>query len=1539
MAEPVEAELAKQEENGGCNIFSMEVEGKTAYVEFETVENAELLAAVYDESGTSMLGSGSVTVYAGENTASVDIEIGEMPQYFYLRGFLINPVSLRPLGTSYESPKYTKDMQDLFTSTAGDYETERVINFDAAEDTNFAVYAEQTILLKTEDAGVNRVTVLDEERQVYQIADANDTALALRAGDVFSAVLEDGTILAVKAGEVSVDGTTVTVTGDDGLGIDEVFSYVKIEENMSMEEAEIDASSCDEGVTYNGLVKEESGRSARRIAPYADGSVTESKNMDFTFADVKLGSGDLKASLNGGIALRFDNTFEYYLTLSNTYISLKMDYNGTITVDLSGHAKGSVTITGIRFSALGILNISFTPKLLFEAVARLNVTGSLSGTVGFSCSVQEGMKNLTTSPRFQADLKAETKLYVGMELKPTINLISDHIAEVSMTATVGGLLEGKMAMTTAASREIQHECASCVDGDVFGKYSVSFQARLLDKDWLTYTYQATDETVKVMDFYYSISKNEFGFTSCPHMAYLVTATVKNTNGAPVEGASVNGAYTTNGSGQVSFYLPNGAQTVTASKGGYGTSKAITVNESAQSVILTLSGQEDAGGNGNGGFDSTNAGEIKEISLGGSHSAALMKDGSLYTWGGNYHGQIGDRSTTSRSRPVKITDSNVAGYLKEYSVSKIAMGWIHSAAVTQDGSLYVWGSNGSGQIGDGTTTDRRSLPVKVMENVAEVSLGSYHSAAVTRDGNLYMWGSNDMGQIGDGTTTNRSRPVKIMENIAEVSLGYDYSAAITRDGSLYLWGCNPYGQIGDGTITKRNRPVKVMENVAEVSLGEYHSAAVTRDGNLYMWGYNSSGQIGDGTTVKISRPKRIAQNIAHVSLGSYHSAAVTRDGSLYVWGNNSNGQIGDGTTTNRSRPVKIMENVVEVSLGVTGSHSAAVTRDGSLYVWGNNSNGQIGDGTSENSRTRPTAITVSENIPNLRSVGNNGISDISASIYDSLSTYAETSRRAESRVKTVTYTDLKPNADYLFYSMKYKGDSHPLGASNLLYLIQERTDEKGSFTLNYTPDEDYATPTDFVVAMAQTDISEAQITVPQLSYTGLEQYINPALFYNEQRLAEGKDYRLTGAYQADKVGEYSFSVTGIGAFKGSRTVTYNVEQTDCKTLDIAPIAPLAFHGEAVVPKLTVKNGEVVLQEGTDYTASFQNNKGAGLGIAIIEGLGNYSGRQIVLFDINPCTLSEEMLAPIPDQIYTGEPLTPEITLSNLTSGGDYRAEYSNNVEVGMAEVIITGIGSYTGSLRAQFQIVPKQPDGSGDKEPGQKPDDKQKDFRLLEIPEIDRLTYTGSPLTPDVAVNDGETVLAPGKDYTVSYQNNTNVGIGILLLNGTGDYMGRQVCLFEICPRSLDETSLIQIPAQEYTGIPVRPAVVIEGLVSGRDYQTKYSNNTEAGTANVTITGTGNYTGTIQSSFQILPKKAESGGGDPVQNPVPDSSSGNQSDGNKEEAGTTPKKGAKTSAVIKKLTVGKTYYVRIRAYKTIQKDGINKKLWGSWSNTIKSKKVK
>jgi alpha-tubulin suppressor-like RCC1 family protein len=327
------------------------------------------------------------------------------------------------------------------------------------------------------------------------------------------------------------------------------------------------------------------------------------------------------------------------------------------------------------------------------------------------------------------------------------------------------------------------------------------------------------------------------------------------------------------------------------------------------------------------------------SAGGTATAAIGKtDGSLWMWGNNGSGQLGDGTAINRHAPVKMMDDVVA----------VSLGGAHSAAIRIDNSLWIWGINNFNQLG--ITGGTRRTPVKIMDDVASVSLGSNHTAAILNDGSLWTWGINTSGQLGYAMqpTGFSTEPVKIMDNVAAVSTGDAHTAAIKTDGSLWTWGANWSGQLGDGTTTDSHSPIKIMDDVVAISLGGNQTAAIKADGSLWMWGVNGLGQLGDGTVIHRNAPVKIMDDVSAVSTGSTHSAAVKTDGSLWIWGWNIHGELGDGTTTDRRSPIKIMDDVAVVSTGT--EYTIAMKTDGSLWAWGANRNGRLGDGTNIDSNT-------------------------------------------------------------------------------------------------------------------------------------------------------------------------------------------------------------------------------------------------------------------------------------------------------------------------------------------------------------------------------------------------------------------------------------------------------------------------------------------------------------------------------------------------------------------------------------------------------------
>lgn len=305
-----------------------------------------------------------------------------------------------------------------------------------------------------------------------------------------------------------------------------------------------------------------------------------------------------------------------------------------------------------------------------------------------------------------------------------------------------------------------------------------------------------------------------------------------------------------------------------------------------------------------------------------HQAGLKTDGTYWLWGRNQAGQLGDNTTTNKSSPVQTVTAGT-------NWKQISPGGSFSAGIKTDGTLWLWGDNTVGQLGDNTTT-HRSSPVQTVSGGTswkQVACGYYHTAAIKTDGTLWTWGYNAYGQLGDNTSVRKSSPVQTVSagtTWLQVTSAIYTTFAIKTDNTLWGWGLNTAlgvsggpGMLGDNTTTNRSSPVQTVSggtNWKSVAAFCYHTAAIKTDGTLWTWGTNRTGQLGDNTTTHRSSPVQtvsggtnwkqvVAAGQPPSGSNDEHTVAIKNDGTLWTWGCNAIGQLGDNTTTNRSSPVQ------------------------------------------------------------------------------------------------------------------------------------------------------------------------------------------------------------------------------------------------------------------------------------------------------------------------------------------------------------------------------------------------------------------------------------------------------------------------------------------------------------------------------------------------------------------------------------------------------------------------------------------------------------
>lgn len=1430
----------EQDKNNGCTIFSVEMSGNMATVEYETIKKAELVVAIYEEDGVKQLASGKTEVTDDTTTAIVSIDIDVMPQYYFLRAYLIMPDTLQPLCTSYETPNYTKDMQEFFAKTTDDFVQDRVLNLDDDKTDNFLVYSENVTRVH-EETDVNTIAESNTNEQIYVFENPDDRIKSLKIGDIISYEYSDGMLIIfqVEKIEISEDGTSVTLTGKNS-SLESVFEYVRIDTESRTDDAIVDTSNLEDEVTYVGKLNDgefdilENNTSIQNHYTYDEAITADKLDAD---AEISTTYKLKYKALTGSLGLKFKAGFKCYISLFHQYIEYRVDSTLKASIEIEGKLEKKIPLGTLVMQPVPGITITFTDYFVVKASGKLKGEYTISGTIGKVYDSDSGFKNLNSAPKEKGKIKGEITIFIGLSLECTASALSAKFINIKVSAEIGAELKGELASDVPSTSKI-HLCDSCVDGDVYGKFEVSFGIDLLGNELIG---QSIDNkitfNIKIADWYYSLDHNEWGFGECPHIAHKVALKVCNKDDIGLQGAVIStsdndfiilvnkqpvkiSSLVTNEKGKVTYYQESGEHRVSIKTDEYiDMEKTYEVRNTKLTLLYKLKEKNsDTPGEDDEDEDSI---YVNKISIGGMSSGAIKNDGSLWMWGENENGQLGNGNKDNILSPFKLLDD----------VKSINTTGTYSAAVMNNGSLMMWGNNIGGQLGDGTTTERLT-PYKLMDDVKQVSLGGDFAAAIKKDKSLWLWGFNANGFLGNLNSETIRTPFKFMDDIEYVSCGGGHSGVIKEDGSLWVWGINDYGQLGDSTLIGKNTPFELLDEIEFISFAYNTSAAIKKDGSLWVWGDNTYGGLGLDEREHILSPRKLMDSVKFVCMGYDCGAAIKEDGSLWMWGTNSWGRFGNGLSIDDleeiKKPVKVMDNVKYISLA---SHNAAIKEDGSLWMWGTNLQGCTGSNSTD-IVVEPFKLmdlgsqSINNSLSNNQSDDTTYLDDISPLTDKSLLWAEQTYENDVTSTSTTSFTELDSNSIYNFYIISDKNSENKLDSTNLLYIAQGRTDNEGRVSFTYSYDRDVLNPDSFIVK--QWDSKD------------------------ENKKDDEKD---------EEEDEEDESHEGFW---------------------IDSIKNPDFNGKAQTQNIRVFFNESLLNEKQDYTISYKNNTNAynlsegDVGFnakkapsITITGKGNYNGKDVIYFKILPLDISKNDFSSDDMTLsYTKkvQKLSPTLYWKGtaLKIGKDYSISIYKSDDVGRTNPLgntvkdigdyvirFTGINNFTGTREVNLKV-------SAEYTPVSK----------LSVGKIKDTKYTGNEITPEPLIKYGKKLLVKDTHYTLSYKTNTEVGTGFVFITGKPEngYSGTRRVAFKITGTPIKNAVISGLPkAASYIGNEIKYETDVLklyikaskitpqiDLVRDKDYSVSYSNNVNAGKATITIKGEGGYTGTVKKTLKINP---------------------------------------------------------------------------------------
>ena len=496
-----EAQQEQYSSQDGSAILDITIQGQTATVSYSLQQEAVILVAIYSQDCMELLTESRITCASGDSVATLTFP-DQLPTYFYVSAFILDPQSNKPLCSAYKNPMYTQSMQELLSSTVDDYDPELVLNLDESENTNFLVFSESTKEI-TQKENTNIVRSADDESRTYIIDNADKQFTGLKSGDIVRYAYGKNEMLIVKVASISVSGTTVTLTGQSPEA-EEVFQVVKIEGSSEPDEVVFDENSCDDGLTYAGN------------KPATRASGTEHLPYSHPFkVNKEISKGPVSLSVTGNLELNFDITVNYYLTLSDQYITLKNDVGIKADLTFTGKLEWEPEKLQFNVTFLGVFSAGIELGLSIGAEIEGKFSAAFTQTIAFVYDNGD-LSNISTKPVFESDADVSASVKLGVSVGLNLQLLSG-LAKVGLSAGLEFSVAAKVEDGPTETNGRMHYCTQCLGVSIDFNFKLWIDLGLvwglIDED-----FNLVDKPVHICDFYYSFDLNQGGYGTCPNKA-------------------------------------------------------------------------------------------------------------------------------------------------------------------------------------------------------------------------------------------------------------------------------------------------------------------------------------------------------------------------------------------------------------------------------------------------------------------------------------------------------------------------------------------------------------------------------------------------------------------------------------------------------------------------------------------------------------------------------------------------------------------------------------------------------------------------------------------------------------------------------------------------------------------------------------------------------------------------------------------------------------------------------------------------------------